>query len=210
MNVAQMAVDEDNDNVDNQNNSDGEDDVRELEFLLYFKTCIVERDLEILKIKLSQSIEMRESLIKKSIVKFHLTFPFYFVQPTLVSEILEKMLNFSMTLIAEYFQILYDYQIRHKSLDPDALCYKWPDMKKNVLICLSAGERDRCLKWFNDDIGYFLALLKLLTPSTAHFEDIVGKFVIFSDVRNNNYIFQSTEILHKIQNSTEIGRRSEK
>lgn len=56
----------------------------ELEFQLYFKTCLVERDLDILKIKLKQSIKMRQSNQKQN-TGFHKTFPFYFIQPTLVS-----------------------------------------------------------------------------------------------------------------------------
>lgn len=70
------------DMIENEQSDDGID---ELEFLLYFKTCLVDRDIEILKIKLSQSIEMREKLIKKKDTVFHKMFPFYFIQPTLVS-----------------------------------------------------------------------------------------------------------------------------
>lgn len=46
------------------------DDIGELSYLLYFKTCIVDRELDILKIKLTKTIEMRESLIKKRVLSF--------------------------------------------------------------------------------------------------------------------------------------------
>lgn len=61
-----------------------DDGVDELEFLLYFKTCIVDHDLDVLKIRLKQSIRIRETLIKKKGTEFHKTFPFYFVEPSLV------------------------------------------------------------------------------------------------------------------------------
>lgn len=64
--------------------SDEDAEIDELEFLLYFKTCLVERDSEILKIKLKQSIKMRERLMEHKGTEFHKTFPFFFVQPSLV------------------------------------------------------------------------------------------------------------------------------
>lgn len=64
--------------------SDEEAEIDELQFLLYFKTCLVDRDLDILKIKLKQSIEMREHLMEKKGTEFHKIFPFFFIQPSLV------------------------------------------------------------------------------------------------------------------------------
>lgn len=64
--------------------SDEDGEIDELQFLLYFKTCLVERDLDILKIKLKQSIQMRERLMENKGTEFHKTFPFFFVQPSLV------------------------------------------------------------------------------------------------------------------------------
>lgn len=78
----QTTTDENENAVLNDQSDDGTD---ELEFLLYFKSCLVDRDIEILKIKLTQTIDMREKLIKKKGIDFHKTFPFYFIQPTLVS-----------------------------------------------------------------------------------------------------------------------------
>lgn len=69
---------------ENGNLIDQSNDIDEMEFLLFFKTCLVDRDIDILKIRLSQSVELRESLIKKNETKFHKVFPFYFIKPTLV------------------------------------------------------------------------------------------------------------------------------
>lgn len=39
---------------------------------------------------------------------------------------------------------------------------------------------------FNDDIGYFLALLKLLIPSNANLENVAGKLITFSNVSQHS------------------------
>lgn len=56
----------------------------EMAYLAYFKTCLVERDKEILKIKMQQSICLRKKVIRKREIKFVESFPFYFVSPDLV------------------------------------------------------------------------------------------------------------------------------
>lgn len=56
----------------------------EYSFLLFFKTCLLDRDKEILKIKMQQSIALRETTIRKRETKFIEVFPFYFVSPDLV------------------------------------------------------------------------------------------------------------------------------
>lgn len=57
----------------------------ELQYLLYFKTCMIERDKDVLKIKMQQTIKLREATIRKREVKFFESFPFYFVSPDLVN-----------------------------------------------------------------------------------------------------------------------------
>lgn len=57
----------------------------ELQMLLYFKTCSIEKDIDILKIKLNQSVSLREKVIRKRETKFAESFPFYFVAPDLVN-----------------------------------------------------------------------------------------------------------------------------
>lgn len=81
------------------------------------------------------------------------------------------------------FQILFDFEIRNKSLDAGALFTAWPKIKTEIIISVNVAERDMCLKYYNEDIGYFLALLKLLIPKNAAFDEIVSKFIVFSDVR---------------------------
>lgn len=82
------------------NDSDGahadpqpDDAIDELAFLLFFKTCIVDRDLNELKQRLEQSIEMRQKLINKKDTEFHKLFPFYFIDPLLVSTFLNEWLE---------------------------------------------------------------------------------------------------------------------
>lgn len=82
-NETDLPAADENENIVDNGQSDV--DLDELNFLLYFKTCLVDRDLEILKIKLAQSIKIRESLLEKKIVDLHKTFPFFFIEPKLVS-----------------------------------------------------------------------------------------------------------------------------
>lgn len=56
----------------------------ESEYLSFFRTCCIDRDKEILKIKLKQSIALREKTIQKRETKFAESFPFYFLSPDLV------------------------------------------------------------------------------------------------------------------------------
>lgn len=81
-----------------------------------------------------------------------------------------------------FFQFLYDFEIRKISPVPNALFERWPQMKHDILAAVDPSLRDKTLDMFNDDIGYFLALLKLLIPSKADFENVAGKLITFSDV----------------------------
>lgn len=95
---------------------------------------------------------------------------------------------------------MYDYEIRNEELDSSALFKKWPEMKSKVLACVNAADRDGLLTYYDDDIGYFLALLKLLVASKANFHEIVGKFIIFSNVSfDKKKFFNSVNAkLHRI------------
>lgn len=57
----------------------------ELQMLLFFKTCSIEKDMDILKIKLNRSVKLREKIIRKRETKFAESLPFYFVAPDLVN-----------------------------------------------------------------------------------------------------------------------------
>lgn len=56
----------------------------EMAIFLYFRTCIVDKEKEILKIKMKQTISARETAIKKKGTIFYQHFPFYFVDSELV------------------------------------------------------------------------------------------------------------------------------
>lgn len=55
----------------------------ELEYKLFFRTCIVARDKDILKIRLKKSIKLRETMMKEK-EEFFQIFPFYFIDSDLV------------------------------------------------------------------------------------------------------------------------------
>lgn len=56
----------------------------EYENLLFFKTCIVSRNRDVLELKMENTIALREKTIKKHDTKFVEMFLFYFVEPELV------------------------------------------------------------------------------------------------------------------------------
>lgn len=72
--------------------SNNEPDINEMECLLFFRNCVIDRDIEILKIKLNQTVEMRQRLIKKKETIFNKAFPFYFIRPELVKDLFLSML----------------------------------------------------------------------------------------------------------------------
>lgn len=78
----------------------------ELVYLAYFKTCLVARDKDILKIKMKQSISLREKVIRRREIKFVESFPFYFVSPDLV-----MVFQFFVLIVIEkrYFFMISDF-----------------------------------------------------------------------------------------------------
>lgn len=82
---------------------------------------------------------------------------------------------------------MYDYAIRNESYDPKAFFEKWPKIKTDILTAVKPSERDDLLNCFNDDIGYFLALLKLLLPRGSNLELAVSKFIVYSNVSFSKY-----------------------
>lgn len=84
---------ENNDGDGTQTDTQSDDAIDELAFLLFFKTCIVERDVDELKKRLELSIDMREKLINKKDTEFHKLFPFYFIDPLLVSTFFNEWLK---------------------------------------------------------------------------------------------------------------------
>lgn len=175
-----------NDRDGAQGDTQSDNAIDELAFLLFFKTCIVERDVDELKKRLELSIEMREELINSKDTEFHKLFPFYFIDPLLVSTfligIVKNYFPFLSIFLLFSIQINFDFAIRNKTIDPDVLFKKWPEIKNDVLLNIRARDRDDLLKFFNEDIGYYLCLLKLLVPANADLPNVTSKLVIFSDV----------------------------
>lgn len=79
--------------IENINLSGSDDDISDSqplteeeikETMLFFRTCVVHRDKEMLKEKLTKTIAYREEQIKTKGVKFFELFPFYFIDVDLV------------------------------------------------------------------------------------------------------------------------------
>lgn len=88
----------------------------------------------------------------------------------------------TITFVFFSLQINFDFAIRNTAIDPDVLSKKWPAMKVDVLSNVKAKDRDDLLKYFNEDIGFYLCLLKLLVPANASLPSVISKLIIFSDV----------------------------
>lgn len=174
----------------------GTDDLtynEELEHLLFFRTCVVSRDKEILKIRMKQTISLREKTLKTKLTKFPEIFPFYFVSPDLVSlltvfKIFKYAAIFKYVLYDDVQQILYDYELRFEKIDSQALINKWPKIEKNLLFLIDRIEVTNRLKMFNDSIGYFLILLQSFTIKKK-LEDCINKLIVFTDVCHSTVMF---------------------
>lgn len=79
------------------------------------------------------------------------------------------------------FQISVDFEIRAANARSNALIVKWPTMKHDIFNQLSLRDRDECSSYFDKEIGYFIALLKLLSTNTK-FKERIDSFLIFNDV----------------------------
>lgn len=169
----------------------------ELAYLLYFRICFMSRDKEILKIKLLKSIKMREIILKKSGTIFHETFPFYFLDSELVIALYHSLImifdHFYFYLI--YFRINYDFEVRFPQIKTNALMEKWSNVERIILCMLPVQGREICLNYFNEEIGYFLGFLKLVSLKTK-FEERVDQFLIYTDVSefNNDEIYNFTKL----------------
>lgn len=135
-------------------------EAQEKEILLFFRTCILDRDMDELKVNMQRTIKVREALIRKKGTIFHQTFPFYFIDPKL---------------------ILFDYMIRSPALNSNALIDKWDNLKLSLSLELEVAEREECSKYFDKEAGFFITLLKLLSTKPK-FEEKVNAFIIFTDV----------------------------
>lgn len=55
--------------------------------MLFFRTCIVAKERNDLKVKLRKTVKQREEMIKKKGIQFFEVFPFYFIDPSFVSSL---------------------------------------------------------------------------------------------------------------------------
>lgn len=69
-----------------------------------------------------------------------------------------------------------------------AFLVKWQTVKFDILNCVKACERDDCLKQFDEHIGYFIALLKLVVQRPK-FEEAINIIMTFTDVSIDLYSF---------------------
>lgn len=78
----------------------------------------------------------------------------------------------------------------------------WPETKLDILCLLDPKERNECCSFFDTEIGYFLALMKVVSQKPK-FKDRIDNLIIFSDVsvaivimlRQSDYLIIFTELL---------------
>lgn len=72
-------------------------DETEIELLNYLKTYVVKNGLIELKKKLTETVDIRCNLLKKENIEIKSVFPFYFVEPRLVRELVNFKLLYHIT-----------------------------------------------------------------------------------------------------------------
>lgn len=151
----------------------------ELQTLLFFKTCSVEREMDILKIKLSRSGSLRDKVIRRRETKFSESFPFYFVAPELVSQIGISIKD-NNSFDSLIFQILFDYNIRFPG--DDSLINKWPKLMIRIFSLLNKPDAEYCARLGFDEISTsFIMLLRQFSMKKT-FALNIEKFIVYSNV----------------------------
>lgn len=164
----------------------------ELQTLLFFKTCSVNREMDILKIKLDRSVSLREKAIRKRETKFAESFPFYFVSPDLVRvsfSIFPKIITFLEFYRFLSCKILYDYNIRFPG--KDCLIEKWPSLMIEIIAkLLIRSDAEACTDFgFDNQTTSFIMLLRKFSMKKS-FGLNVAKFIVYSEVMNLISVFQ--------------------
>lgn len=80
-----------------------------------------------------------------------------------------------------HIQIVFDFEIRSPSVNANALIEKWPVLKHAVFSELELDEKNQCTGYFGEEVGHFIALLKLLSTKPS-FDEKVRALLIFTDV----------------------------
>lgn len=66
-------------------------------------------------------------------------------------------------------------------MNSGALVERWPALKSDVIKELSLSDRNECANYFDNEIGFFISLLKLLSTKQK-FEEKIESFINFTDV----------------------------
>lgn len=177
MNFTEMAIAAIEENVENMTLEE------ELDNLLFFKTCVVSRNRDVLELKMRNTVKLREKTIKKHETKFFEMFPFYFVEPKLVCGLFFNIFRNWFASFTIILQILYDFSIRFGFLDPSSLISMWPNIKVKILNVLSKEEARDCTDLnFDSMTTSFLMLLRSLVTK-KQFNSVMDQMIVFSDVR---------------------------
>lgn len=76
---------------------------------------------------------------------------------------------------------MFDFEIRSRDVNSNALIEKWPSLKSLIVLELTLSEKNECQNFFDNEIGFFIALLKLLSTKPK-FEERVDSFIFFTEV----------------------------
>lgn len=79
-------------------------------------------------------------------------------------------------------QILFDFELRSPGIDPNALLNVSEKAKANIMCNLSVVERNECNGFFDEKIGFFIALMKQVNQKPKFLER-VEQIIHFTDVR---------------------------
>lgn len=129
-------------------------------YLLYFKMCVLPKEIDLLKEIMRKTIEYRKELIGANNQEIQEIFPFYFTTPELV---------------------LFDFGIRFKNANGNSFVEKWPDMQKKLenLMDFSFAPFAGC---DDDVINAFAFLLKLLPAVRSNFGKSLKHLMVFEKV----------------------------
>lgn len=154
----------------------------------YFKSCYAKKEIDAIKSKLSETVELRREFLHKNADEIKAMFPFYFADPSLVSmnnyrnHLVRKKLKVIM-IYKHSFQILYDFDLLHDKADASVLFGdEWVNIRVRPYELMEKGvDASRYLlsdKHFID----FLHLLKILPGVRYKFETSVKHFVKMTEV----------------------------
>lgn len=96
-------------------------------------------------------------------------------------------IEFHLQFFLVFVQILFDFEIRSSDTNANALIEQWPTLKLNIPLELQLAEINECMGYFDEEVGSFIALLKLLS-NKPNFAEKVRSFLMFTDVSKLNDI----------------------